>query len=202
MIACSLIACSDCDAFQSVAPGARAACFRCGAVVAPPRGGGEGGLARPLAFTLAAIPLLVAANLLPLVRMESPGGPVEATVLGVVAALREQDMPALALLVLLMTAVVPAIRLGGAAVLLIRARARRSPRAAVFLLQVLEATRPWPQLEILLAGTLIALGKLGRIFHLAPGVGLLCLVGFLLLEHAVGASLDPRTFWTRTAWER
>ena len=187
MIACSLIACSDCDAFQSVAPGARAACFRCGAVVAPPRGGGEGGLARPLAFTLAAIPLLVAANLLPLVRMESPGGPVEATVLGVVAALREQDMPALALLVLLMTAVVPAIRLGGAAVLLI---------------QVLEATRPWPQLEILLAGTLIALGKLGRIFHLAPGVGLLCLVGFLLLEHAVGASLDPRTFWTRTAWER
>src|SRR6185369_2862846 len=188
----SFIACPDCDAFQRLSPGARAACVRCGAVLAPGRAGGSGGGRagdRALAFTLAAIPLVVASNVLPLVRMDSPSGLIETTVIGAAGALWEQGMGMLALLVLLMATVLPAVRIGSAALLLLGARHTRLRCASAFLFQVLEATRPWAQTEILLAGMLVAYGKLASVFPLAPGIGLPCLVGCLLLERAASASL-------------
>jgi len=189
----SLVICPDCDAVQRRVPAVRVACFRCGARL--DGGARSSARGRAAACTLAAIPLFVAASALPLLRVEGPAGPAQATVLGVVAALGAQRFPALALLVLLTAVVLPAVQLGSAAYLLVVAPTGRASRATAWALRLRAAIRPWAQIEILLAGLLVVLGKLSSIFPIAPGVGLPCMVAALLLEHAARTALEPRRFW-------
>jgi uncharacterized paraquat-inducible protein A len=187
--------CPDCDALQRRVTGARVACFRCGAVL----GGGArpGARERAAAFTLAAIPLALAASVLPLVRIESQAGPARATVLGAVAALDAQRLPALGLLILATATVLPVVQLGSAAYLLLGARARggRPPRGATRMFQLRAAIGPWAQIEILLGGLLVVFGKLASVFPITPGGGLVCMIAGLLLERATRDALEPHRFW-------
>jgi paraquat-inducible protein A len=188
----SIIACQDCDALQTVRdPISKtgAVCVRCGALLVRSGGGHPG---RGLAFALAAIPLFIAAITLPLIGMDGRGPRVEATVIGALEAFLDQRMPALATLVVVTTILLPAIHLG-CTVSLLLGIARRSNRGRVF--QLLEAIRPWTQIEILLFGILVAFGRLASVFHVVPGLGLLCMVGFLLLGKLASVSLDARRFW-------
>jgi paraquat-inducible protein A len=189
----SFLICPDCDALQRRVSGARVTCFRCGAVLVAVAGHGR--RERATAFTLAAIPLFVAANALPLLRMEGEAGAVRATVLGTVATLGAQRLPALALLVLLTAMIVPAVQLGSAAYLLFGGRRGRPPRGATWMFQLRAATGPWAQLDILLGGLLVVFGKLASVFPIVPDVGLLCMTAGLLLEQASRAALEPRHFW-------
>jgi paraquat-inducible protein A len=189
--------CTDCDAVQTLDRGAArggALCFRCGAVLA--RGGGDR-MGRAAALTIAAIPLFVAASSFPLVRLDSAGQRIDATVIGAVGALAGQHRQGLAVLVLLLAAVLPAIWLGGVAYLLLAWRRRRAGGALGAVFNLVEVVAPWSQLEIFLLALLVAFAKLATVFHVVPGAALPCLVGFLLLAHIVSASIDRRRYWRR-----
>src|SRR4051794_1879812 len=181
--------CPDCDALQRRVPGARVACFRCGAVLAG--GAKPGARERAAAFTLAAIPLSLAASMLPLVHIESQAGPARASVMGAVAELGAQRLPALALLILVTGTILPVIQLGTAAYLLLGAQARggQPPRGAARMFQLRAAIGPWAQIDILLGGLLVVFGKLTSVFPITPGGGLGCMIAGLLLERATRDAL-------------
>jgi len=168
--------CPDCGAVQEL-PAGRAACFRCGALLASV--GSNRALALPLA--LAAVPLFFGAQAFPLLRLEGAGG-AETTVFGAVLALQRQQ-PALAALVLVTAVLVP---LGRLAVLCAAAAA---PTARLLRLEAL--ARPWAQLEILLLGLVVAFGKLAGVFPMAPGPGVGCLLALLVVEGAAHRCLPP-----------
>jgi paraquat-inducible protein A len=179
------LACPDCGVWQSVpdqAPRARTACFRCGARLTH---GGRDHHDRPQAFILAAIPLFVAANAFPLLRLEGAGGATSVTMWGAARALWDQRLPALAAVVLLTTMVLPALQLSAATARIFWPR--RRPALPPPLSRLAEAIRPWTQIEILLLGILVAFGKLATLFVVTPGIGLGCLVGFLVLERLARA---------------
>jgi len=190
----SFLVCPDCDGLQRRVRGARVLCFRCGAVL--DRRPDPDARERATAFTVAAIPLFVAANVLPLVRVDGAAGPARVTILGAAAALRTQGWPALALLVLLTGAILPALQLGSAAYLLVHARAGHRPRSSTtWLLQLRAVIGAWAQIEILLAGLVVVLCKLAGVLPVAPGLGFPCLAAALLLERAARPALEPRRFW-------
>lgn len=197
-------ACGDCDAVQTVgdarANEAELTCFRCGALlVLHGELGGDGAVTRrrdrALAFILAAIPLFIAAQLFPLMRMDGHDSRIAVTVLGAVQALHQQRMDALAALVLFTTVLLPALHLAcGAYLLLFHARRGIAPRAAT-VLRLWTVLRPWSQIDVLLFGMLVAFGKLATVFHLVPGAGLPCLVSVLLLDRLANSSFDLRSLW-------
>lgn len=183
------LACPDCGAWQALpdrAPRPRAACFRCGALLTR---GGPDRRDRAQAFTLAAIPLLVAANGFPLLRLEGAGEVTSVTTLGAARALWDQRLPALAALVLLTTVALPALHLVVSTTLVFWPCRRPAPAR---LARLAEAIRPWTQIEILLLAIVVAFGKLATLFAVTPGIGLPCLIGFLALERLARA-------WSRDA---
>lgn len=196
----TLIACPDCDAVQSARPQsvvARQVCYRCRAVLANPRSAETSGAAtsRPLAYVLAAVPLFIAAQSLPLMRLDGAGQRAIVTIGGSARALWDQGLWVPAALVLLTTCLLPAIRLVGVACLLLWRRQGRLPAGASSIAHALELLRPWNQLEILLFGMLVAFGKLAADFRMTPGTGLPCIVAVLLLERLAAAYVDGRRFW-------
>jgi paraquat-inducible protein A len=167
----------------------RSICFRCGAILVR---GGRIDLDGALALTLSAIPLFIGATTLPLMQLAERGNGPAATVFRAIQALHDQGMSILAALVLSTAVVLPAVHLAGTSTLLLGARRGWQERPLLPLVRLLEVIRPWAQLEILLLGSVVAFGKLTGVFRMAPGVGLACMAGFLLLEGAVSLTLDPR----------
>jgi paraquat-inducible protein A len=125
--------------------------------------------------------------------MEAQDGETAATLLGAARALHEQGLSALAVVVALATLALPAIRVAGTAYLLLAVRGGGALLRPVF--RLVQAARPWAQLEILLLAGLVAFGKLASVFQMAPGLGLAAMVGFLLLQMGVTAAFDQRQFW-------
>jgi paraquat-inducible protein A len=192
-----VVACPDCDALQAV-EGQRSAgrevCFRCGALLAV---GGPDRLDQALAYAAAAVPLFLLANAFPLMRMQGTGTRTIATVAGAAQAFSDQRLPALGLLMLVTTVLLPAFQVGAVGYLLLSLRRGRLAPGATAVMRVLDLVRPWAQIDILLLGILVAYGRLASVFQMVPGVGLTCLALFLLLERGVTTSFDARHFWER-----
>jgi paraquat-inducible protein A len=178
--------CRDCGAVQALGPDPHqrgAVCFRCGAVLAVRE---RAGLRRAApVLIVAAIPLLIAANLLPIMLVDGPHGPVQASVFAAVATLHGQQLDALAVLVLLLVAVLPAVLLGALTYLLWRPAAPAACAARA----VVAAFGPWSQIEVLLLAMVIVLHRLSQLFHVVPGAALPCMAAFVVLVHLVGTSL-------------
>jgi paraquat-inducible protein A len=192
-----VVACPDCDAVQAVdghRAGTREVCYRCGALLAH---GGRDRLDHALAYTIAAVPLLVVANLFPLMRMEGQGTEAVATLVGAAAAFQAQHLSILGALMLLATVLLPAVQVAGVAHLLLWLRRGRLAPGAARVVRMVEVVKPWAQIDILFLGLLVGYGKLASVFHMVPGVGLGCLALVLLLERAVIMSFDARHFWER-----
>jgi paraquat-inducible protein A len=151
---------------------------------------------RRLALVLAAVPLFVAAQCLPLMRLEGAGENVTVTIVGAARALFRQRHWTLSALVILTTAVLPAVRLVGSGCLLQWRRRGRLPAAASSIVRVLGALQQWNQLEILLLGMLVTFTKLASDFRMSVGAGLPCVLAVLLLDRLATASVDGRRFWS------
>jgi paraquat-inducible protein A len=193
-----LIACHDCGAVYRrpvLRPGERARCPRCGAVLHRASRLSPDQL---LALVLAALILLLIANLTPIVELSVQGQSNRATLFGSIAALWSEDRQLVATLAFATTLGFPAVELSALlSVLLIWRRNPDAPPAAL-LLRTVQALRPWGMIEVFMLGVLVALVKLSHLAHVLPGTALWGFAALTVLLATI-LSFDLKTLWAARA---
>ena len=192
-----LLACPECDALQRPVALPRhgcAECTRCGAHLWRDK---PYSLDRTLAFMLAAAVLFAIANHYPLMSLDAQGLERSATLIDTASALYHQGMWSVALLVLMMAVVVPAIELGIFLYMLLPLRLGIIPDGLPTAFRIAHAVRPWGMVDVFILGALVSLVKLTQIATVHAGVALFALGGYILLLTAALASFEPHALWER-----
>ncbi|HVZ88804.1 MAG TPA: paraquat-inducible protein A [Polyangia bacterium] len=158
-----------------------------------------GGLNRALAYATTAAILFLIANGSQMVGLDAQGDRNSTTLAGMVLALRRQHFSDLGLLVLATAVVMPALEIGTTLYLLAGLRFWPRRRGFPLALRLLHAARPWSMIEVLVLGTLVALGRLGRTAHIDIGAGLWALGGLMLTMAAIPAAFDVRELADRVS---
>ncbi|MBI4881223.1 MAG: paraquat-inducible protein A [Planctomycetes bacterium] len=190
-----LVACPDCDLLQrpaALAAGEAARCGRCGARLYERK---ENSLSRTLALALAALILFAIANLCPFMTLSLEGRSQECTIFSGVTGLAREGMGTLALLVFLVSVLVPFLRIAGLLHALALLRLAPGRGRAAFSFRWIHALRPWGMLEILLLAGLVALVKLGDVARIEPGAAFWAFCALILVNAAAAATLDPALVW-------
>ncbi|MFA7231539.1 MAG: paraquat-inducible protein A, partial [Victivallaceae bacterium] len=196
----SLIACPHCDLLQrlpDVPPGASVRCPRCNKELWRHR---EDSFNRTFAFTLAALILYIIANTVPMLGLSAVGRKSFTTVVGGAEQLWNNKQQIVAVLVLFVAVISPALQIGFQLLILIGCL-REKPGAWVgMLLRHLKFTRTWSMIEVMLLGVLVALTKIADYATVIPGVALFALFTLVFMLAAMQSCFDPREVWERVAW--
>ena len=192
-----LIACHECDLLQrevALSPGGAARCARCG-VTLYRRPKHE--IDHTLAWSLAAAVLFVVANSFPVVTLDISGQRTSATLWGAVRTLHDQEMSAVAALVLGTAIVAPGAAIAGMLYLLAPLRLGRIAPGFALLLRVVDHASPWGMIEVFMLGIIVSLVKLAHLASVIPGIGLWGFGALMLISIAAAASYDPHDLWAR-----
>ncbi|MCB1756656.1 MAG: paraquat-inducible protein A [Gammaproteobacteria bacterium] len=193
-----LVACHDCDLLQKLPrlnPGESAYCIRCKANLYKRK---INPLNRSLALVLTACLLFVAANLFPLLSLNSQGHIIDSTLISGALVLFEQGDWLLSALVLLTVFVFPLINLSGLLYILLTLKLNRTPWKVRTLFRFIRHAEPWGMLEVLLLGVLVAGVKLGDLAIVIPGIALYSFALLILIMAALYSALDPHMIWRQT----
>src|SRR5262249_22578887 len=106
--------------------------------------------------------------------------------------LRDQHLPDVGLLVLTVGLVMPALDIGLTLYLLAVLRVWPRRRCFPLALRLLHAARPWSMIDVLVLGTLVALGRLGQSAHVVVGAGLGASGAFMLAMGGTRRGFDSR----------
>ena len=155
---------------------------------------------RALAYATTAAILFLIANGTPMVGLEAQGDRTSTTVVGTALSLQHQHFVVAGALVVATGVLAPAIEIGLTlyllAVLRFWPRRRCFPRA----LRILHAVRPWSMIDVLVLGTLVALGRLSQAARVDIGAGLWALGGLMLMMAAIPTGFDIRELAARVTW--
>ncbi len=192
-----LHACHDCDAVQKVADlrrGARARCFRCGAVLVrqPP-----GGPTNALAWSLAAACFFILSHVFPVVAFEMPGGVRELTIIAGMAELGDGQMVIVTVALVFSTLIVPLLQLTALLSVLWPIESGRAPHSVGTAIRALFHLAPWGMVEIFLLAVLVSAVKLQSDGDIYPRVGIVLVVAFVFTMSAALAAFEPRQIWSR-----
>ena len=201
MSAAPLTACPECDLIQREPPLQRRARVRCRRCRAFLYRNVPGGLERALAYAATAAVLFVIGNCARMVGLEVQGDRTSTTVFATVVALRDEHLLDVGLLVLMTGIVMPALEIGLTFYLLAVLRFQPRRRCSPLALRVLGTVRPWSMIDVLVLGTLVALGRLGRSAHVDVGVGLWALGVLMLAMAAIPTGFDVRELAARLTWQ-
>jgi paraquat-inducible protein A len=195
-----ITACPECDLLQREPPLAtrgRVRCARCRAFLYR---NVPGGLARALAYATTAVVLLLIANGTQMVGLEAQGDRTATTLVGTALWLRQQHFLDVGVLILATGLLAPALEIGLTlyllAVLRFWPRRRCFPRA----LRLLHAVRPWSMIDVLVLGTLVALGRLSQTARVDIGAGLWAFAALMLAMAAIPTGFDVRELAARVTW--
>jgi paraquat-inducible protein A len=193
-----LIACRSCDLLHRrgcLPVKGVARCIRCGTPLYRFRCGTN--LDRPLAMTLAAIVLLVMANLFPFINFNMEGRAQESVLISGLLVLYGQGWLGMALLVLLTGIVCPLIQLIGMAYVLIPLRWGWVPPRMGLIYRWVRHLQPWAMIEVYMLGILVTAAKLTDSGSVMPGVGLYAFTALMFVLPAATAGLNPESIWER-----
>jgi paraquat-inducible protein A len=198
-----LATCHGCGLAQRVPPlpsGGVATCVRCRARVAQHR---PADAMRAAAFALAALVLLVPANLLPILEIEYMGRTKASTVWGGCVALWEEGMWAVAALVFIASIAIPFLKLVAIFGLCWSDGSGRLVSLRAWTLRQIERIGRWSMLDVFLLAVLVALVKLDSLSSAHPGSGLFFFAGVVVLTILASASFDARGLWQElsTEWD-
>ena len=160
-----------------LAPGERALCRRCDTVLAHRSRVGPDAA---LVFTFTGLLLAVPAFLLPFITAGKFGQERGGVLFTGVEGLWDNDMPLLAIWVLLCGAVVPIVLLAILATGLLRSRLGWSNGPSELLSQAAHALSYWAIPEVHVLAVLVSLMKLGSVVNVTIGVGFWCYIGMSL----------------------
>jgi paraquat-inducible protein A len=197
MSSLKLIACHECDLLHhgvALAPGARARCKRCGAVLYRRS---KGTLDHTLAWSVAALVLLMLANAFPIVSLQVGGDETQASLLGGARALYAQGMFAVAGLVLLTLVVAPALVFSLLIYLFAPMRFGRLALGFTPLFRFARKLGPWQMFDVFILGIIVSVVKLSHLASVVPGVGLWAFLALMFASIIATASYDTHTVWDR-----
>ena len=171
--------------------GQTAMCRRCDSTLAGPA---TGRVDAPLALAGAALVLLLAALVWPLMTVSSLGAARESWLGTCVSALWGQGFLSLAALVAAFTVALPCIYLALLLWVLIALRFDLGgPLGRLF--RWVQHLRPWMMIEVYLVGCFVAYSRIKVVSTIEIGLGGWCLLGASLLFLLVLTQLDARTVW-------
>jgi paraquat-inducible protein A len=197
----ALTVCHECDLLVHETTGQEsphysALCPRCGALLYRHS---RNSLENVLALACACLVLLALANAFPIVGLNIQGQRIDTTVIGAAIRLWQNDMPAVALLVLATTTVTPLLEMAAIIWLVLPLKFGRRPPAFARVFRALQAAHPWAMVEVFILGILVALVKLAHLAEVLPGPAMGCFAALMLLLASISSIIEPRELWR--AWE-
>jgi paraquat-inducible protein A len=196
----ALIACHECDLIHRVKPLPKkgvANCVRCGSVLYRDK---PNSLERTLALSLAGLVLFVLANSFPFLALKTNTQLHQTNLITGIMVLYNQDMQALAVLVLITTIVAPLTQLVGMLYLLLPLRHHRVPPKFATMFRLLRGLQPWSMMEVFMLGILVSVVKLAKMAQIVPGIAIFSFFALIVVLAAATVSMDPHDLWHR--WEK
>ncbi len=153
---------------------------------------------RCVALAVGAIVLLVPANSLPVMHMAVAGGPAsDTTIFSGVALLCQDGLWGLAAIVFTASILVPVLKLGGLAWLVLHVHTGdldHAPRLTR-IYGALDFIGRWSMLDVFLVAFLSGAVRFGRLAHVEPRPGILAFAGAVVLTMLATQAFDPRWLW-------
>ena len=196
------IACASCGARQripSLPPRASALCWRCDAPLerAPVLWGDAA-----LACSLAALILLIPANLLPVLRSHLANRSLEGHLIEGAAIYWRDGWPLVAVMVGLFAVALPLLRTGLLVAVLGSLRLGLRARWQGRFFRYVEALRLWSMPEVMLLGAAVTYSRVAAQLQVDIAVGGWCFIGAAALLLVTEGVLDARGVWRRIRPER
>jgi paraquat-inducible protein A len=194
------VLCLECELVVAVrtADGDRRHCPRCGARLVPRR---HRSLATTAALTAAGFILYLPANLFPVLTITRFGRTDTYTILGGVRDLAEAGLWPLALLVLVASIIVPALKLVGLTWCLIAIRLRSAwllrQRTAFY--RFIDFIGRWSNIDVFMVSIVTALVQFGNLTSIEPGSGIASFAAVVVLTMIATRAFDPRLMWDAAA---
>lgn len=135
---------------------------------------------------------------LPVLEVHQMGHTNEATIWSGVLTLFSDGHPALAIIVLTCSIVVPLLKIGGMLVVATRFTIL-SQRHRAITYRAIDWLGRWGMVDVLLVALLVAAVKLGDWVDVHAGPGALAFAGVVALSMLASATFDPRAIWEETA---
>jgi paraquat-inducible protein A len=191
------ILCLDCDLVAGAdagTDGRRRRCPRCGARLTLRR---PASLAITAAFSIAGLVLYLPANLFPVLSITRFGHTEAYTIMGGVRDLAETGLWPLALLVLLASIIVPALKLASLTwfLLAIRWRSARLLRQRTALYRFVRYIGRWSNIDVFVVAMVVGLVQFGFITMVEPGPGIVSFAAVVVLTMIAAEGFDPRLMW-------
>ncbi|OSP56883.1 hypothetical protein BV911_02380 [Pseudoruegeria sp. SK021] len=193
-----LTACAFCDALYTVSEvpsGGVGRCNRCRAILYAPR---DNAIAKIVAYSAAALSLMVVAIGYPFLEIHTSGLSSKASVIDAILAFAENSgmMAPLSAVVAALIVLLPVIRISGmiyTTVPMLFDRPLLPYAKNVFM--IVMRLRPWAMAEIFIIGVAVALVKIGSLATVSFGPAFWAFVGFVVLIVAKDVVLCERTMW-------
>jgi paraquat-inducible protein A len=149
------------------------------------------------ALLLAAIILIIPANVYPVMTVIRFGQGEPSTIFSGILHLIEGGMWGLALIVFVASLVVPILKLIVLSYLLISVHKKSiwRPRDRTLLYRVTEVVGAWSMVDIFLVGLLSALVSLDALSTIRPGIGATFFGGVVVITMFAAHKFDPRLIW-------
>jgi paraquat-inducible protein A len=155
----------------------------------------EGGVA----YAVAALVLFVIANSFPVARVVLHGKPHVPTFLQSIGVVAEGGHVLLASIVFVTMLLIPLVQILLALYLLLPVWAGRLLPRIGLAFRLFHELKPWSQLDILMLGIVVALGKMSRYAEISIGVTIPALAGAIILPILGSAALDGPYYWAKVA---
>lgn len=193
----AIVACEFCDLLheeRALAAREKALCTRCGGILYRCQ---PDSLRRTFALNLAALALLLVANVYPFLSFSLEGQTqVNRIVTGVILLWNLGYVP-LALLILFASVIAPAAMILSGLYITGPLLWGRLPRRLARVTRLHVKLAPWAMLEIYLLAVFATLVKLASMATITPGMGAWAFGALILVSAAAKAAFDPQVVWKR-----
>jgi paraquat-inducible protein A len=189
------VGCIQCDLpidVGALAPGERANCPRCGNFLSSCV---ADGFARSLALAASSLLLLFMANAFPFLSLEASGLEKVMTLPRTAFELHYDGYTLLAVLVIALIIVIPALMLTTVIALVVPLLNGRSAPWLVPSGRALSLLGPWSMVEVFAIGVIVSLVKIVHLAHVSIGLAFWAYLAFGVCFTATMASLDRLTLW-------
>jgi paraquat-inducible protein A len=158
-------------------------------------------IARCWAYLIAAAVLYIPANVLPIMRTQRLRDDHVDTILSGVVYLWKVGSYDLAIIVFTASIVVPLVKIGTLALLLVTTQRqstwRQRDRATLF--RGIEFVGHWSMLDVFVVAILITLVQFGSVAQIHAGAGIVAFGAVVVLTMLASMSFDPRLIWDEPA---